>query len=61
LTSGQRLATLHVRLAKGAIGSDALAAVRTMLQARFAIEHSTIEVDGDTAEVTTTRCPEPPC
>jgi cobalt-zinc-cadmium efflux system protein len=59
LTSGQRLATLHVRLAKGAIGSDALAAVRTMLQARFAIEHSTIEVDGDSNEIDD-RCEQPP-
>jgi cobalt-zinc-cadmium efflux system protein len=59
LTSGRRLATLHVRLAKGAAAGEALADVRTMLQARFAIEHSTIEVDGDSAEPDN-RCAQPP-
>ena len=59
LTSGRRLATLHLRLAKGAVASEALASIRSMLQARFAIEHSTIEVDGDSPEPEN-RCSHPP-
>ena len=47
LTSGRRLATLHLRLANAAAPARALAAVRQMLRARFAIEHSTIELDLD--------------
>ena len=58
LTSGRRLATLHVRLAKDAPASEALASVRAMLQARFAIEHSTIEVDDHPGE-TDGACPHP--
>ncbi len=45
LTSGRRLATLHLKLEEGAAAGEALAAVKTMLMARFAIEHSTIELD----------------
>jgi len=60
LTSGRRLATLHLHLAKGALASEALAEVRTMLQARFAIEHSTIEVDDDLAQAES-QCPRPEC
>jgi Co/Zn/Cd efflux system component len=50
LTSGRRLATLHLKLERGAPPAPALAAVRSMLSARFAIEHSTIELDLDPAE-----------
>jgi cobalt-zinc-cadmium efflux system protein len=45
LTSGARIATLHLRLAEAAVAPEALAAVRQMLRTRFAIEHSTIELD----------------
>lgn len=50
LTSGRRLATLHLKLKLGAAPAAALAAVRAMLRTRFAIEHSTIELDLDPAE-----------
>jgi cobalt-zinc-cadmium efflux system protein len=50
LTSGRRLATLHLKLERGATPAAALAAVRSMLSTRFAIEHSTIELDLDPAE-----------
>ncbi len=52
LTSGRRLATLHLRLAEGAAAGKALAAVKAMLRTRFAIEHSTIELDLDPAHPT---------
>ena len=45
LTSGRRLATLHLKLREGAAPAEALANVRAMLQARFAIDHSTVELD----------------
>jgi cobalt-zinc-cadmium efflux system protein len=50
LTSGRRLATLHLKLEHGAPPGAALAAVRSMLSTRFAIEHSTIELDLDPAK-----------
>ena len=45
LTSGRRIATLHLKLEDGAAPGAAMAAVRTMLHEGFAIEHSTIELD----------------
>jgi cobalt-zinc-cadmium efflux system protein len=45
LTSGRRLATLHLKLEDGAAPAEALSSVRAMLKMRFAIEHSTIELD----------------
>ncbi len=45
LTSGRHLATLHLRIAEGASAGRALAAVKALLRKRFAIEHSTIEID----------------
>ncbi len=53
LTSGRRLATLHLRLAEDAGAGQALAAVKAMLHTRFAIEHSTIELDLDPADAAT--------
>ncbi|HXV23944.1 MAG TPA: cation diffusion facilitator family transporter [Alphaproteobacteria bacterium] len=50
LTSGRHLATLHLRIAEGASASRALAGVKAMLHSRFAIEHSTIEIDLDPAD-----------
>jgi cobalt-zinc-cadmium efflux system protein len=49
LTSGRRLATLHLQLAPDAAPAEAMAAVRAMLRTRFEIEHSTIELDLDPA------------
>jgi cobalt-zinc-cadmium efflux system protein len=49
LTSGRRLATLHLQLAPGAAPAEAMAAVRSMLRTRYEIEHSTIELDFDRA------------
>jgi len=45
LTSGRRIATLHLQLAPGAAPAEAMAAVRAMLRTRYEIEHSTIELD----------------
>ena len=47
LTSGRRLATLHLRLTERAAPAQALAEVRRMLRTRFDIDHSTIELDLD--------------
>lgn len=47
LTSGRHLATLHLKLTGAATQGATLAAVRAMLRTRFAIEHSTIELDLD--------------
>ena len=49
LTSGRRLATLHLQLSHGAEPAEAMAAVRAMLRTRFEIDHSTIELDFDPA------------
>lgn len=49
LTSGRRLATLHLQLAPGAAPAEAMAAVRAMLRTRYEIDHSTIELDFDPA------------
>lgn len=45
LTSGKPIATLHLRLEEGATAQQVLPAVKTHLEARFGIVHSTVEVD----------------
>jgi cobalt-zinc-cadmium efflux system protein len=45
LTSGRRLATLHLQLTPGTAPAEAMTAVRAMLRTRYEIEHSTIELD----------------
>lgn len=45
LTSGRRLATLHVRPAAGADSAALKRDVRRQLESRFGIEHATIEID----------------
>jgi cobalt-zinc-cadmium efflux system protein len=55
LTSGRRLATLHLRLAPDAAPGQAMAAVRAMLRTQFEIEHSTIELDLEPSQPMRTR------
>lgn len=50
LTTGEVLATLHVRLRAGARPSEVIPRVRERLRADFGIGHATIEVDYDEAE-----------
>lgn len=45
LTSGRLLATLHLRLARGARPREVLPAVKARLLDRFGIAHSTVEID----------------
>ena len=45
LAGGQRLATLHARLADGADADAALAAVQRVLRDRFRIVHATVQVE----------------
>jgi cobalt-zinc-cadmium efflux system protein len=45
LTSGEAVATLHLQLVPGASAAPVLRAVRERLERRFAIGHSTIEID----------------
>jgi cobalt-zinc-cadmium efflux system protein len=45
LTSGRLLATLHLRLAPDADARRVLPVVKSLLEARFGVGHSTIEID----------------
>jgi cobalt-zinc-cadmium efflux system protein len=47
IASGQRMATLHVRVEVAADAERALRAVKTMLHDRYAIGHATVEIERD--------------
>ena len=47
LGSGSAIATLHLRLASGAVPGQVLPAVKSHLRAQFGIAHSTVEIDPD--------------
>ena len=47
IASGQRLATLHVRVEVAADAERALRAVKAMLHDRYAIGHATVEIERD--------------
>ncbi len=48
IASGQRMATLHVRVEVAADAERVLRAVKTMLHDRYAIGHVTVEIERDT-------------
>ncbi|MHB8680122.1 MAG: cation diffusion facilitator family transporter [Rudaea sp.] len=46
---GRRIATLHAHVANDAEAGAALAAIQTVLRARFGIAHATIQIESDAA------------
>jgi cobalt-zinc-cadmium efflux system protein len=48
IAGGQRIATLHARVASGAEPGAALVAIQTVLRERFDIAHATIQIEQGT-------------
>lgn len=56
LTNERTIATLHVRIAEGADQIETLTAVKARLSHCFALDHSTVQVDGQTCPDVSARC-----